>query len=45
VRAQIPWVEVPVTVRYTAYSQQGSKQGRLPALKIVKDLFLGRLIK
>ena len=45
VRAKIPWAEVPVTVRYTAYSQQGSKQGKLPALKIVKDLFFGRLVK
>ncbi|MBI5465820.1 MAG: glycosyltransferase family 2 protein [Candidatus Kerfeldbacteria bacterium] len=45
VRAKIPWTEVPVTVRYTAYSQQGSKQGKLPALKIVKDLFFGRLVK
>ena len=44
-RLTIPWVEVPVTVRYTTESRQGSKQGKLPALKIVKDLILGKLIR
>ena len=45
VRTRTPWVEVPVTVRYTAATLKGSKQGRLPALKIVRDLFLGKLVK
>jgi len=44
-RWRLPWVEVPVTVRYTNYSLKNSKQGSWPALKIVKDLFLGRLIR
>ncbi len=45
VRLHVPLVEVPVTVRYTTESKLGSKQGRLPALKIVKDLLLGKLVR
>ena len=44
-RLKLRWVEVPVTVRYTDYSIKSSKQGRMPALKIVKDLILGKFIK
>ena len=39
------FVEVPVTVRYTEYSKRGSKQGSWPALRIVRDIFLGKFIK
>lgn len=44
-RTRIPFVEVPVTVTYTKYSVSGSAQGHLPALKIVWDMLLGRLIR
>ena len=42
-RCNVPWVEVPVTVRYTESSLKGSKQGKWPAAKIVRDLFLGEI--
>jgi glycosyltransferase involved in cell wall biosynthesis len=45
VRLNLPYTEVPVTVTYTAESLRGSKQGRLPAVKIVKDLFVGRFLR
>jgi glycosyltransferase involved in cell wall biosynthesis len=45
VRLQIPLLEVPVTVRYTTTSIEGSKQGKFPALRIVKDLLLGKLVR
>jgi len=45
VRKHIPWVEVPVTVRYTTASRKGSKQGTLPVLRIVKDLFFGKIVR
>lgn len=44
-RLHITPVEVPVTVRYTAYSRAGSKQGRFPVLKIVRDIFIGRIVR
>ncbi len=44
-RRNIPWVEVPVTVRYTTASLRGSKQGKLPVLRIVKDLLLGKIVR
>ncbi len=44
-RCNITWVEVPVTVRYTESSLKGSKQGKWPAAKIVKDLVVGRMFK
>ncbi len=44
-RLKLSFIEVPVTVRYTTYSRQNSKQGRWPALRIVKDLFLGKLLR
>lgn len=44
-RLELPWVEVPVTVRYTTASKEGSKQGKLPALKIVRDLIVGKLMR
>ncbi len=42
---KIPYQEVPVTVTYTAESLRGSKQGALPAVKIVKDLFVGKFLR
>ena len=45
VRLKLPWVEVPVTVRYTTASKQGSKQGKLPILRIVKDLLFGKIVR
>ena len=44
-RTRTVFVEVPVTVRYTAGTLAGSKQGRLPALRIVRDLVFGRLVR
>lgn len=44
IRHRIPWVEVPVMVRYTDYSRQSSQQGRLPSLKIVRDIMLGKIL-
>ncbi len=44
-RCNVPWVEVPVTVRYTESSLKGSKQGKWPAAKIVRDLFFGRFVR
>ena len=44
-RLKLPWVEVPVTVRYTTASLKGSKQGRLPILRIIKDLLFGRIVR
>ncbi|MFZ5390811.1 MAG: glycosyltransferase family 2 protein [Patescibacteria group bacterium] len=44
-RLKLNFIEAPVTVRYTNYSRQNSKQGRWPALRIVKDLFLGKLLR
>ncbi len=45
VRTGTSFVEVPVTVKYTEYSKRGSKQGSLPAVRIVKDIFLGKFIR
>lgn len=42
---KIPYREVPVTVTYTAESLRGSKQGHLPAVKIIKDLFVGKYLR
>ena len=44
-RLKLPFVEVPVTVVYTADSMRSSKQGRLPAARIVKDLLLGKFLR
>lgn len=44
-RLHIAPMEVPVTVRYTAYSRASSKQGRFPVLKIVRDIFIGRITR
>ncbi|MDP3986394.1 MAG: glycosyltransferase family 2 protein [Candidatus Veblenbacteria bacterium] len=44
-RLKLPYVEVPVTVTYTPYSRGASKQGRLPVLRIVKDLFVGKILR
>ncbi|MBU1038691.1 glycosyltransferase family 2 protein [Patescibacteria group bacterium] len=44
-RLKLNFVEAPVTVRYTDYSKQNSKQGRWPAVRIVKDLLLGKLLR
>ncbi len=41
----IPIKEVPVTVTYTDYSLRSSKQGALPAAKIVKDLLIGKFLR
>lgn len=38
-------VEVPVTVRYTEYSRLSSKQGRFPVWRIVRDIFIGRIVR
>ncbi|HCX39233.1 MAG TPA: glycosyltransferase family 2 protein [Candidatus Veblenbacteria bacterium] len=42
---KIPYMEVPVTVTYTADTLRGSKQGRMPAIKIVRDLFIGKFLR
>lgn len=42
---KIPYQEVPVTVVYTDYSLRSSKQGNLPAAKIVKDLLIGKFLR
>lgn len=44
-RLKIKYQEVPVTVRYTDYSWQNSKQGNWAAFKVVKDFFMGKLMK
>jgi hypothetical protein len=44
-RLKIPYVEVPVTVRYTDYSRKSSKQGSWPVLKIIRDIFWGKLTR
>ncbi len=44
-RLKIKPVEVPVTVRYTVYSRKSSKQGRFPVLRILRDMFVGRLMR
>lgn len=41
----IPIKEVAVTVTYTDYSLRSSKQGALPAAKIVKDLLIGKFLR
>lgn len=42
---KIPVKEVPVTVTYTDYSLRSSKQGALPAAKIVKDLLIDKFLR
>lgn len=44
-RLKLAAVEVPVTVRYTDYSRKSSKQGRFPVLRILRDMFVGRLTR
>jgi glycosyltransferase involved in cell wall biosynthesis len=44
-RLKIPYVEVPVTVHYTAYSRKSSQQGSWPVLKIVRDIFWSKLTR
>jgi len=44
-RLKIKYQEIPVTVRYTPYSWQNSKQGNWAAFKVVKDFFMGKIIK
>ncbi len=41
----ISFTEVPVNIIYTKASIKGSKQGALPALKIVRDFFIGKLLR
>lgn len=44
-RLKILYVEVPVTVHYTDDSRKSSKQGSWPVLKIVRDIFWGKLTR
>lgn len=44
-RLKIKYQEIPVTVKYTEYSWQNSKQGKWAAFKVVKDFFMGKLMK
>lgn len=44
-RLKIKFCEVPVTVIYTAYSWKNSKQGSWAAARVVKDFFMGKLMK
>ncbi len=43
-RQKLRYQEVPVKVRYTAYSRAHSQQGRWPALKIIKDIFWSKFL-
>lgn len=44
-RNKISYKEVPVTVIYSKQSLNSSKQGTMPAVKIVKDLVIGKLLR